>query len=676
MAKELTIKEKNAKLLAELQSEELGNKDLALTASEKVKLIAQGALLNYSDEALAGLQSLFSDKSYDELVAIERNILKSARNKDGSLKYEMGGAMAPALLAMPFTGGTSIPLTFGRVAFMSGAQGLVASYGSQEEDLRPMEVAVETGISTVAGPIFGKVFNIAGGLAKKGLEKTYGAIVGNLSKNVEDKIVEIAEKSNVSVADLIEAVQQNKIIPEISQEMAENIRALYAKSAVTGPILRTSLERRAKEIPEKVTSDLQKSLAKDMPSGNILKSIQQSEKALKAKESQAYTKVFNANKNLNNQEIDNLVLDVVNRINPKSITKDLNLINKMKGLPEVFKKDKDGSFSLNRSLSLEEAEKAYRVIRDFGKGLARKDGKFEVASGVNDLAKVLKQKIDEVSPELALVRASYKKIFDGQELFKQGEDLLGLTADKAEIAINRIINLKDADLLKAYRAGIASNIRAKLTQRGGKGAFVRRLNNPESKERLILQRIIPEEDIEAVISGSKLATEAIDTKNTVLKGSGTAFTIGRAKDVKPTDITKIGADITEAITFSNPIAAIRAIKNLIPDLSSKMNDKQLKEMANILIEEDAELIKDAFTNMESRNIMLNKLQNLANTIVKGTTTVTASQTPKIVDENFRLDIGAVASELDGSELDKDLSSFVGNLPMSARMKILNSVDMT
>ena len=159
------------KIIGNIRDEELENKEAGLTASDKIRLIAQGALLNYSDEAIAGIKSLLSDKSYDEIVQLERNILAQAREKDGSLKYEFGGAMAPALLALPFTGGTSVPLTMGRVAVMSGGQGLVASLGAQDETIEPLEVAVETGISTVAGPLFAKLGQGISGIAKKGLKK-------------------------------------------------------------------------------------------------------------------------------------------------------------------------------------------------------------------------------------------------------------------------------------------------------------------------------------------------------------------------------------------------------------------------------------------------------------------------------------------------------------------------
>ena len=49
----------------------------------------------------------------------------------------------------------------------------------------------------------------------------------------------------------------------------------------------------------------------------------------------------------------------------------------------------------------------------------------------------------------------------------------------------------------------------------------------------------------------------------------------------------------------------------------------------------------------------------------------ATQTPKVVGPNVNLNMEAFASEPN-----QDVSNFVGNLPMSTRMKILNSVDMT
>jgi len=86
-----------------------------LTLSEKARLAAQGALFNFSDEIAAAFRAL-GEETYKEAVIDERSMLEEAREKEGSLKYELGGAIIPALAAAPFTGGASVPLTLGRLA--------------------------------------------------------------------------------------------------------------------------------------------------------------------------------------------------------------------------------------------------------------------------------------------------------------------------------------------------------------------------------------------------------------------------------------------------------------------------------------------------------------------------------------------------------------------------------
>ena len=97
---------KNEKSLAQIRSEhgivvdksDKLDKNSGLTLSEKARLTAQGALFNFSDEGAALFRSLLGE-DYDDAVADERAQLEKARGKDGSLKYEIGGAIVPALLA-------------------------------------------------------------------------------------------------------------------------------------------------------------------------------------------------------------------------------------------------------------------------------------------------------------------------------------------------------------------------------------------------------------------------------------------------------------------------------------------------------------------------------------------------------------------------------------------------
>src|SRR6056300_239222 len=93
-----------------------------LTFPDRARLLAQGALMNFSDEFFALVRSTLGDETYEEAVGKEREALKKAQQKEGSLKYEIGGAMAPALALAPFTAGTSIPSTLGRYAIGTGGK--------------------------------------------------------------------------------------------------------------------------------------------------------------------------------------------------------------------------------------------------------------------------------------------------------------------------------------------------------------------------------------------------------------------------------------------------------------------------------------------------------------------------------------------------------------------------
>jgi hypothetical protein len=104
-----------------------------LTLAEKSRLAAHGALFSTSDEAAAALRSVLGGVPYDEALADERAKLEAARDKPGSFKYELGGAIVPGLLAAPFTAGTSVPMTMGRLAFFGGSRRSPAPLARERE---------------------------------------------------------------------------------------------------------------------------------------------------------------------------------------------------------------------------------------------------------------------------------------------------------------------------------------------------------------------------------------------------------------------------------------------------------------------------------------------------------------------------------------------------------------
>lgn len=589
--------------LKDLYAKNYANVETGLTMMDRVQLIADGALMGWSDEAYAKLASLVQDRPYEEIVRDIRIGLEQAKQKDGSFKYQLGGAFLPVLVTLPFSSATA-PLSFGRLAIYGGVSGLTTAIGDQPSfgDMNPVEIGIETTISTVASPTVAKAVNLGGTALKKVYEKS-----GGLSKRVEDKLIEIAEASNVSKESLIQGVLEGKTIPEISDQLALNIRTVYAKAPKAGAIISDSIEKRVQEKPDVAISQIQKGLSKDAPEGNVLKAFTMSEEAFTKAESKAYNEVFEKFKDLNNPEVDNLVLSIVNRIDPKKLTKDINLINTMKGLPSVFQKGKDGTYTLNRSLSLEEAENAYRIVRDLGKGLSRKDPtRIEVGKGVTNLANELKNKLDDISPELQATRARYRTIKESRVEFDEGSKLLGNSPDKVDVLINqKITQLQNQpELFQAFKEGVANNIRAKIAQRGGKPAILRRIANPDSQEYKAMEKLFSGEEFESLMKNVRIAIGALDARNTIKGGSITATALGRQDAVKPTLSKTDALELGLQASSMNPFAIMRLVKFFFPNKVSNLSDDEMKQLAQLIINEDAELLQKALTNMDARNRLL------------------------------------------------------------------------
>ena len=69
--------------LKNLYTKNYANQEVGLTMMDRVQLIADGALMGWSDEAYAKLSSLIGDRPYEEIVRDIRIGLEQAKQKDG-----------------------------------------------------------------------------------------------------------------------------------------------------------------------------------------------------------------------------------------------------------------------------------------------------------------------------------------------------------------------------------------------------------------------------------------------------------------------------------------------------------------------------------------------------------------------------------------------------------------
>ena len=631
-------------ILKQSQTEEEG-----LDVWDKIRLVAQGLSLNTSDEATAYVQSLFSDKTYEELAIEEKNLVNQARAKDGSLKYEFAGAVAPALALIPFSGGSSVPLALGNVIARGVGYGVVSSIADKEGSLvdrvieNPASIAVETGLSAVSGPLLGKGVS----LFKDALQYIGGTNVarkirGQLVKPVEDKLVEIASSAQLSVDELIAGLAIGKTIPEISQEIARNIRGLYAVNKEAGGIISKAVTKRADEGVDKTIGSLEKNLvSQDKIGKNLLEEVNLTEKQLLAKESASYKEIFDVNKDLANPELNQTVMTALNSYEPKQIINTINATLKAKQLPPLFKVTK-GKIELIGNVNLEQGDIIYRTLRDVSKDLFKT--KPTLAGNVKDLSLLVKNKVDEISPSLKATRDSYRKIKNNRKTYDIGYKLFSKKLSVAESELNQFIKSADQDGLATLKLGISQSIKDVIANNPNtsKPALIRRLSNPESKDFLLISKLFNKSEFEQLVKGADITAGSLMAKNQILGQSQTPITQGRmAQTLSVSD----GALAAEALS-GNIVAGAGFLRKLFPQQTKELNQKQLTDLAKLIVTEDRDLLKKALTNAEARDALFQKTQRLVNELVKLETRFIAQQIPQVIPDRFNTSFSARASELD------------------------------
>ena len=261
----------------EVKSEDEVDPDSGLTMADRARLAASGLLFNWADEAIAGVKALSPNITYGEALADEREKLKSAQEKPGSLKYEIGGAFIPtagALALAPFTGGTSAAATaptWARLLGIGAAQGLAIGTGASEEEglarVKDAPVAVATG--AVANPLFAKLAQGTQAALSPLIDYTKRQITGKVGKKVEDELIRIISDSGLSVDDVLERVSKGEIIPEMSEE-AYRVVSGFVKTAGPGSaVIRDAIVGRKNQFVEDLYQSLQKDLAPETKADNI-----------------------------------------------------------------------------------------------------------------------------------------------------------------------------------------------------------------------------------------------------------------------------------------------------------------------------------------------------------------------------------------------------------------------
>ena len=612
-----TLEELRAKHEISPSGEDPVDPETGLTLSEKARLSAQGLLVNFSDEVAAAVRSLMGE-DFDEAVADERAKLAAAREKEGSLKYEIGGALVPAIAAAPFTGGASVPLTVGRLATAGGAQALAAGIGAREGDpiervtQDPAALAAETAAGAVAGPAVSKGVKYGGKLVK-GLSSPGGSFArflsGRISRPVEAEVRRIAEDSGIPFEEIVERIGKGEIFPDLSEQAAKDVSGLYASSGRGGQAIAETVRRRADELPAEARATLQADLSPDAITGNVTKFFDKTVKDIQKAEGAAYNKIFAKGVEPSNA----LNLAVQELLQGQRF-----LRNKVKSLMAANRKEPlfkivDGQVELLDDVDLETAEIVRRALKD-KTDASFKSGEGSIGVAVGNLENDLRKIIDEVSPELAATRAAWAKVSKMKDTFEEGKKIFGKSAEDAEIFIDDLLSSGDEEAVAALRAGASASLKAKSTV-GAKSTMFKNLNDLDRKDRIILEKLYPSDAAEDAFNKIKLADQALKTETRVIGGSPTA---GRLEAVKRQgsagDLIADTADV--AITGNITAPVLRFVRRTLGE-NSGLSPKQLEEISKIIITEDPDIMQKALADPQVQQLLVSRINQFANLVQLG-----------------------------------------------------------
>jgi len=603
--------------------------ETGLTLSEKARLVAQGASFGWSDEIIGAIKGAVQGDVAGGIES-ERKSVEDAQEKKGSLKYEIGGAFVPGVLAAPFTMGGSIVPSLARAGVIGATEGLLYGMGTSEGNVqeRFAQGLDEAALGLFLNPAAQKTI----GYGSKIIPKLFGDFarktMGKNSAKVEREITRLMDEAGIDVNntdqvdDLLQQIADGKIFAEISEDTAMVVRNLYAASGKGAQILAKSVESRAKQFMGEAASDLQRGLAPALEE-NVERTFSTNLKKLKADEKAAYNEIFKASQEaggvsgfdrLKSLNLNMAVEDLLN--NQKFLrNKIATLISakKLKPLFEVAKGSNSGKATILRDIDLETAEVIRRALKDKS-DTAWKKGDGSLGEAIGDLETELRTIIDDLSPDLKSTRSAWKDILTSQKIYKDAKTIFSKNADEMEEYIENILQDGTPAQIEALRAGGASHIR-KIIQDRGLTKVIIKFNQGELKEARILQYLYPSDGIDDILKKISKADTANETKNIIIANNK----IGSAKTLEGASRVGDGmlGPLASFVTTGNPLSAISLISKLLGKSSGGLSEDQLLEIATILSSESPDLLRDALTDTKTQTVLKDAVFNIAQRIQGG-----------------------------------------------------------
>lgn len=592
--------------------------------TQRLRAIGQGALLGFSDELAAAAQHPISalsslvggtgGKEYEQALGEERAALAQYR-KDypySSLAWEMGGAVAPALL----TGGGAAPAGIvsgvGR-GIMSGAKtGAVYGFGAGEGDILNRAAGAGVG-ALIGGGVGGAVGAVGAALTGTGskLVNWVRNKAGNkLAGVVANEVQRLVEQSGMTADEVIAGVAAGRLAAE-NRTMESMIRRFYAEGGPAGAEIKRVLTERPGQTRAAAMEEVQSALGSP---GNPLANKRASEAMTRESESAAYEGAFRPSgvEIPAPADVVNSMADIATRA-PAALKTAAEVARARYGITPFFTVADNGAIAFARAPTLREAELVYRSLRDM-KGAAYKEGRGTLGEAYKDLAETFKGELDVASPPLAAARAEAAAIRNARDAFTAGQEAIRRSPDELALIVKDVEAL-GPDAIAAFREGMLTSIRAGMTKPSAAPSLMRNLANEETGPGTALRLALPPGVAPSVTQKLGTASEAQRAYSKIIEGSQTAQTqlapgVGQSVNAAQDFISGMGGDL---------MAWARLVGGIADKVRPGLSDQQRLEIARVVLSEDPALVGRALKDNSAIGQLMDATAKAVDKVVRGTT---------------------------------------------------------
>jgi len=568
--------------------------------TQRIRQFAQGATMGTADEAEALVQSQLKGTKYEDELSAIRGKLKSYQKAypAESAGYEVSGAIAPSIVAAPFTGGSSLAVgaaqaspALGRLMMMGGAQGGITGAASAEGDL--VSRAQAGGVGTVGGafiaPVAQQFIKAGGALINGVIDATRRRVGDRGAKVVETEINRLATESGLTADEIVERISRGEIMAE-NATLQDAVRAFARGGGKASTVLKEALTRRPPALRGQAMNELQTGLAVDLDE-NIIKSYRLGEKELGKLEKQLYEGAFAKGGVVNKPMLD-AASDAIKRA-PEAGKAINDAYQSNTGKKPFWTVTPTGEVNWSRTPTLEDMEIIRRGVSS-AKNAAYTGGYGEVGKNLGAAEDALRTQLDTSSLALKTARETFAQNRLASESFEAGRKVFTKSADEIAYDFENLAN-KNEGAAKAFKAGVMD--------------MMQEIADPATKEGQILRTIFPEDEVDRMLATVGRASQSQKAATAILGGSPTAPTIFNQNRIGMNISTEEVAGALSGNIGSYVSLARKALAKSSPNLT----DDQRLRVAQVLISEDPKFVMNALNDQGGIKMLQDRVAQLFGT---------------------------------------------------------------